>query len=60
MGNWQGRDTKLRQRQVYKEFSKPFKKKLEKDQKKKERQHIREAQRAKYDSMDEDDETLHE
>ena len=59
MGNWRSRDVKLRQRQVRKEFSKPFKKKSDKD-KQVVRQKIRAAQRAKYTSLDEDDEIQYE
>ncbi len=61
MGNWQSRDMKLRQRHVNKEFSRPFRKKQEKNKRDKQ-QRIREAQKAqaKYVSLDEDDDTSYE
>tara|TARA_Y100000296_G_C5097634_1_gene218215 strand:- start:337 stop:516 length:180 start_codon:yes stop_codon:yes gene_type:complete len=59
MGNWQSRDTKLRQRRTHKEFSKPFKKKRDKD-KIDIQQKIREAKRHKYDYLDGDDESSYE
>ena len=60
MSDWTNRDTKLHQRHITKSFSKPFRKKLEKDQKKIERQYIREAQRVKYDSTEEEDDIFYE
>ena len=42
-----------------KQFSKPFRKKLDKDRKIKESQKIREAQRAKSVAMDDDEETIY-
>ena len=60
MSDWSYRDTKLHQGHITKSFSKPFRKKLEKDQKKKERQYIREAQRVKYDSTEEEDDIFYE
>jgi len=60
MDKWTSRETKLKQRQMNKGLSKPFKKMLEKDHKKKERQRIREAKQAKYGSMDGDDDQVYE
>ena len=58
MGNWDSRSKKLKNRNTYKSMSKPFKKKHS-DLKKCERIRIREAQRAKYNIHDDDDETYH-
>tara|TARA_Y100000310_G_scaffold34266_2_gene32438 strand:- start:3217 stop:3399 length:183 start_codon:yes stop_codon:yes gene_type:complete len=60
MGNWQNRDGKLRQRHASKAFSKPFKKKPDKNSKQESQKRIREAQRAKAISLDEDDEVSYE
>lgn len=49
---------KLHQRYLTKNFSKPFRKKIEKDRKVQERQKIREAQKFKYDSTEEDDDQV--
>lgn len=54
MGNWQSREVKLKQRQAHKDFSKPFRKKHDKD-KRDSQKRIREAQRLKNDSRDEED-----
>ena len=59
MSNWKRREGKLQQRQMDKQFSKPFRKKLDKDRKIKESQKIREAQRAKSVAMDDDEETIY-
>lgn len=58
MSNWENRDMKLHQRYLTKNFSKPFRKKIEKDRKVQERQKIREAQKFKYDSTEEDDDQV--
>ena len=57
MSNWISRDVKLKQRHLNKNFSKPFKKFQERESNKKERKRIREAQRQKYDSINEDEDS---
>ena len=58
MGNWDNRSKKLKNRNTYKSMSKHFKKKHN-DSKKCERIRIREAQRAKYNLHDDEEETYH-
>jgi len=59
MSSWQNREGKLLQRHLNKEFSKPFKKKHDKN-KHDIQTKIREAQRAKSIAMNEEDDVLYE
>ena len=56
----QSREAKLQQRHMNKSLSRPFKKRLEKDQQRIERQRIRDAKRAKYDSGNDDSDQSYE